>query len=237
MADLIKAEFVRLDSRGRPQFPSLEVQFNPTEFTMNKGAQTVEIPIPGLDTPILQFVRGQAETLTLDLFFDSTDNGMAGGDVVSVTEQTDLFYQMIKIDQLSHAPPVLRFTWGAKSNFPGSHFNGRWWSQRRANGFSCIVESVRQRFTLFSPEGTALRATLSVTLKEYKTLDQQVKELALQSPDRTHSRVVQAGDTLNRISADQYDDPSQWRAIADHNGIVDPLGIQPGDILDIPPLR
>ena len=144
---------------------------------------------------------------------------------------------MIKIDQQTHAPPVLRFTWGAKSNFPGSHMNGHWWSQNRNNGFTCIVESVRQRFTLFSPQGTALRATLTVTLKEYKTLEQQVKQLGLQSPDRTHSRVVQRGDTLSRIASDQYDDATQWRAIADHNGISDPLSIQPGDILEIPPLR
>ena len=237
MPGLLKAEFVRLDSRGRPELPSVPVQFNPTEFTMNKSMQTAEIAIPGLDAPILQFVRGQSETLSLDLFFDSTDNGMAGDSVVAVTEKTDAFYELIKIDPQTHAPRVLRFTWGARSNFPGAHMDGRWSSQNRANGFSCIVESVRQRFTLFSPEGTPLRATLSVALKEHKTVDQQVKELALESPDRTHSRVVQRGDTLSRIAADQYDDPAQWRAIADRNGITDPLSIQPGDILEIPPLR
>jgi hypothetical protein len=237
MPELMKAEFVRLDSHGTPEFPSLKVQFNPAEFTLAKSVNTTEIAIPGLDAPVLQFVRGQSETLTVDLFFDSTENGMAGDNVVSVTEQTDLFYQMIKIDQRLHAPPVLRFTWGSKSNFPGSRMNGRWYSQNRSNGFTCIVESVRQRFSLFSPDGAPLRATLTVTLKEYKTVDQQVKELGLQSPDRTHSYVVQQGDTLSRIAGAHYDDPAQWRAIADNNGIVDPLGIAPGDILEIPRLR
>ena len=85
MAELLKAEFVRLDQKMHPQFPSVKVQFNPTEFTLNKGTQTAEVPIPGLDSPILQFVRGQSETLTLDLFFDSTETGMAGDNVVSVT--------------------------------------------------------------------------------------------------------------------------------------------------------
>jgi len=237
MPELIKAEFVRLDEQGYAEFPSLQVQFNPTEFTLTKSVNTAEIGIPGLDAPVLQFVRGQSETMTLDLFFDSTENGMAGDNVVSVTEQTDLFYQMIKIDQMRHAPPVLRFTWGAKSNFPGAHMNGRWYSQNRSDGFTCIVENVRQRFTLFSPEGTPLQATLTVSLKEYKTVEQQVKELGLQSPDRTHSYVVQRGDTLSRIASRHYNDASQWRAIAENNGITDPLAIRPGDILEVPPLR
>ncbi len=237
MPELLKAEFVRLDTKGRPQFPSLAVQFNPTEFTLSKSVQTAEAGIPGLDSPILQFVRGQGETMSVDLFFDTTENGTSGDNTVAVTEQTDLFYQMIKIDQQTHAPPVLRFTWGSKSNFPGSHMNGHWWSQNRSNGFTCIVESVRQRFTLFSPDGKPLRATLTVSLKEYKTIEQQVKELGLQSPDRTHAWVVRQGDTLARIAADQYDDPAQWRVIAEHNNVVDPLGIEAGDILELPPLR
>lgn len=237
MPELFKAEFVRLNAKGNPEFPSLPVQFNPTEFTLNKGVQSAEIGIPGLDSPVLQFVRGQTETLTLDLFFDTTESGMAGDGVVAVTEKTDLFYQMAKIDRKTHAPPVLRFTWGEKSNFPGAHLDGRWYSQRRSNGFRCIVESVRQRFTLFSPEGVPLRAVLTVTLKEYKTLEQQVKELGLQSPDRTHSHVIERNDTLSRIASEYYDDPGQWRAIADRNRLDDPLALEPGRILEIPPLR
>ena len=44
--------------------------------------------IPGLDSPLQQFVRGQAEKLTLDLFFDTTDTGMGAG-ATSVTTETD----------------------------------------------------------------------------------------------------------------------------------------------------
>ncbi len=237
MPQLVKAEFVRLDTHGNAEFPSLQVQFNPTEFTLSKAVNTTEIPIPGLDSPILQFVRGQAETLSVELFFDSTESGTAGDNVVPVTQQTDLFYQMIKIDQERHAPPVVRLTWGPYSNFPGSNMNGLYWSQNRSNGFIGIVENVRQQFLLFSPEGAPLRAKLTVTLKEYKTVEQQVNELGLQSPDRTHSYVVQRGDTLSRIAGTHYDDPTQWRAIADNNGITNPLAIQPGDVLEIPKLR
>ena len=75
---------------------------------------------------------------------------------------------------------------------------------QRRNGFKCIVESVKQKFTLFSPEGIPLRATLTVALREYKTLDEQLAHLNLTSPDRTHSHVTQNGDTLSRIAAQYY---------------------------------
>ena len=64
-------------SRGLER--KFKVQFNPTDFTVNKAAQIAEINIPGIDSPILQFIRGQNEKVTLDLFFDTTEFGMEEG--------------------------------------------------------------------------------------------------------------------------------------------------------------
>jgi hypothetical protein len=231
---IIKAKFERLNARLTGVAGAIEVSFNPTELTFSKAAQIAEVPIPGLDAPILQFVRGQSETLSVDLFFDTTDQS-SDGSAVAVTEKTDRFYQLIKIDGERHAPPVCRFSWGNRG-FPGSQMTGVWASQNRQNGFQCVVESVRQRFTLFSPIGVPLRATLSVVLKEYRPVDQQMREIFRRSPDHTHAHVVQRGDTLSSIAAERYDDPARWRAIAVHNAIDDPLELTPGTILEVPPL-
>jgi nucleoid-associated protein YgaU len=202
---------------------------------LSKGSQIAEIPIPGLDQPILQFVRGQTETLSLDLFFDSTEDGM-GPDATPVTQKTDKFYELIKIDRETHAPPVLRFMWG-QDGFAGANFDGNWSSQARTNGFQCVVESIKQRFTLFSSEGIPLRAVLSVALREYYSLEDQIQRINFNSPDHTHVYVVQRADTLAHIAALKYDDPRQWRAIADQNHLTDPLDLQPGMVLDVPPIR
>src|SRR5262249_12911811 len=162
MANPLKATFQKVDATGKLSSP-LSVSFNPTEYTLNKSAQIAEVAIPGLDSPILQFVRGQTETMSLDLFFDSTESGM-DDQSASVTTKTDPFYQLIKIDGATHAPPVCFFSWG--DQFPGQRKYTTGSPQR--HGFKCIVESVRQRFTLFSPQGVPLRATLTVSLKEYK---------------------------------------------------------------------
>lgn len=235
LSTLLKAQIQRLKPNGTLDGAPFPVQFNPTEYTLSKGSQIAEIPIPGLDQPILQFVRGQTETLSLELFFDSTEDGMGPG-ATPVTQKTDPFYELIKIDRETHAPPLLRFMWG-QEGFAGANFTGNWSSQARTNGFQCVVESVKQRFTLFSPEGTPLRAVLTVALREYYSLEEQVQRINFNSPDRTHVYVVQRSDTLAHIAALKYDDPRQWRAIADQNNLTDPLDLQPGMVLDVPPIR
>ncbi len=223
--DLQKAEIEILDvdklavdpQRGLPK--RFFVQFNPTEYTLNKSAQIAEIAIPGLDSPLLQFVAGQNEKLTMDLFFDSTEAGGMGAEAVSVEEQTRSFYQLVKIQPKTHAPPRIRFHWG------------------RGINFEAIVESISQKFTLFSPHGVPLRATLSVSFREYKTLEDQVKQLNLQSSDHTKRHVVVQGETLASIAAREYGSPAAWRIIADSNfeRLGNLIRLTPGVELRLPP--
>jgi hypothetical protein len=249
---------------------SIAVQYNPTEFTIDKQAQIGEITIPGLDSPLQQFVRGQTEKLTLELFFDTTDQGMGNG-ATSVTTLTDKIYQLIKIEPERHAPPLLTFVWSPE--FPGANVGGAAAQQQsaqtavngaleeeggaiapgigstaleaigatlggqRRNAFNCIMESIKQRFTLFSPSGTPLRATLNIVLREYKTLDDQLEQLRLASPDRTHVHALQQGETLAAVARRHYDSPRDWRAIAAANNIDDPRRLDPGVFLRVPRLR
>ncbi len=222
MATLSHARFERLASPSARTGTVLSVPFNPTEYTLSKANQWAEVPIPGLDSPIVQFVRGQTETLSLELFFDSTEDG-TGATATPVTDKTDAFYDLIKIDSDTHAPPVLLFSWGGPT-FPG----------RTRSAFRCVVQSVKQQFTLFSPQGVPLRAKLTVELREYKTLTQQLDELNLKSADHTKATVVTSADDITSIATRAYGDPRQWRLIAESNGIVDPLHITPGTVLRLP---
>jgi hypothetical protein len=208
-----------------------EVQFNPTELTLDKGLQLAEIAIPGLDSPVLQFVRGQNEKMTLDLFFDTTEAG-TGPNATSVTTKTDKFYSLVKIDPLTHAPPICEFHWN--KSFPGAHLPEPTSAQGR-QAFTFVVESVKQKFTFFSPDGVPLRATLTLSLREYKTLGAQLYQLNKASPDRTHAHVTAAGDSLSALAGRYYGRSVEWRPIAEENDIEDPRRIDPGLFLTIPP--
>ena len=100
-----------------------------------------------------------------------------------------------------------------------------------------MVESIKQKFTLFSPEGVPLRATLTLALREYKTLDEQLRQLNLSSPDRSHSHVVQQGETLAGLAGRYYRKPEEWRHIAEANGVEDPRRLATGAFLTIPPIE
>ena len=135
---LVKAVIEVLDRAAidpsKGLLPFIPVQFNPTEYTLEKGAQLAEITIPGIDSPILQFIRGQNERLTLDLFYDTTTALGMGEAALDVRLLTTPIYQLAKIQPATHAPPRIRFFWGSLA-------------------FKAIVENVRQQFTLFNPLG------------------------------------------------------------------------------------
>lgn len=221
--------------QNTPKFDNIKFQYNPTELSYDKSAQIAEITIPGLDAPLQQYIRGQAEKLTLDLFFDTSEQ-KEFGQLVSVTRLTDKIYRLIKIEGKRHAPPICTFFWNKE--FPGSSLTGdAEEGNEERNGFKCIVESIKQKFTFFSPEGVPLRATLTVSLREYRTLEEQLAQINHQSPDRTHSHVLQLGETLSALAAQYYQHPEDWRFIADENGIEDPRRLTAGSFLTIPPTR
>jgi hypothetical protein len=217
--------------RGRQR---IDFQYNPTEFEFTRSVHIAEITIPGLDSPLLQFIRGQNETLSVTLFFDTTDFGMGTSSrVTSVGTLIDQIYALTKVDPDSHAPPICEFRWGR--GFPGSNTPRQSGNQSRVS-FRCLVEQVVHKYTLFSPQGIPLRATAVVKLREYKPLQQQLSQLGLNSPDKTQVRVLRGDETLSSIAGDHYRRPGDWRVIATANAIEDPRRLHPGTFLTLPPL-
>lgn len=189
----------------------IPVLFNPTQYGLDKSNQIAEIGIPGLGSPILQYVRGNSRTLTMELFFDTYEQQS------DVREYTDKVYGLLGIQSETHVPPICTFTWG--------DFN-----------FRCVLDRVGGRFTLFLADGTPVRATLNVTFKEFIDVEIEVRRTPTESADHTKTRVVKRGDRLSSIAAVEYGDPSRWRPIAEANRIDNPRTLEPGQVLVIPPL-
>jgi len=202
---------------------SFDVLFNPERYTLNKGVQIAEINIPGLDSPVLQFIRGNNEKITMELFFDTTEFGMLD-DVKDVREETRKIYELIKINRETHAPPRCTLYWGDQLFSFGSSLSPQ-----------CIVESVNEEFNLFSSSGIPLRAKLNVTFREYKTIEEQLKETPKHSSDRRKVRILGRGKTVSHLAWEEYNDPGQWRLIADANDLDNPRIVAPGTKLEVPP--
>jgi nucleoid-associated protein YgaU len=208
---LEKAEIEILN--GKKKGEVIECKFNPPEYTTQKEVTYGELQATGSGASVQQFVSGRAERLSVELFFDTSEQQ---ADVRS--EYLDDLDTLVEVDPELHAPPICQFVWG--------------------DGiiFDALVESLDKQFTMFLPSGVPVRARVNVVFTEYKTSEYHQSEVDPESTDKTKSWTVTQGDTLWLIAAREYDDPSHWRTIAQANDIQNPRGIEPGTSLELPPL-
>jgi hypothetical protein len=131
--------------------PVIPFCFNPTEYQLQKVNNFAEAPIPGLESPPIQFVRGASEKLSVELLVDTSDT------LEDVRKRyVNKLRNLMNLNSESHAPPIIRFVWDAQI-------------------FVGVLESLNVTYVLFTPEGLPLRAKLSVALKEYRPAAVQVK--------------------------------------------------------------
>lgn len=198
----------------------INCMFNPSELTISKSNTWNAGEAKGKNAPELRFQAGQSATLTMSLTFDTTREGTA------VTEHTDKLLGLMKVNpslsgsdrsRNSARPPWVEFHWGSTYSF------------------KAIVERLQVRFTYFASSGMPLRAKADVSLKQWK----DEAELPLQNPTSSTPTLhtvhqLLPGETLDRIAAAHYGDPTRWRLIAEANNILDPLLLPPGVSLAIP---
>lgn len=183
-----------------------------------------------------QFRAVEAETLSVELFFDTYESRVATsgwkqaasfvqsvnpfqtGDATDVRAHTDEVAKLAEVDRDLHHPPVCHLSWGAFTEI-----------------FTGVLTQLDQRFTLFLSDGTPVRATLSCSFLEFQTRAHR-RAREMNSADVVKTRVVRRNDTVHSIAAEEYRDPSLWRHIASANGVVNPRDLRPGTVLTIPKL-
>lgn len=200
---------------------AIPVLFNPTEYSLERSNAYKATAVPGMSTPLIQFVNGESDQLSMELFLDDyTDRPgpQTSGGTKSVQERMAEIGGLLNIDRDLHAPPPVQFTWG-KLSFKG------------------VIEKLSRKVTLFRPDGSPARATLSLTFKEYRPLAQQLREPRLESADKSKRRIVVGSDSLWAMAAREYNNPAEWRRIAEANDMDDPRAITAGDWLLLPPIE
>lgn len=207
-----------LKANLEPTGEEIKAMYNPNELTIETRNQFQRTAMPGLPTPVTQYVSGQTQTISISLFFDTYE------DREDVRNHTSKVVNLLKINNEIHAPPVCLFLWGGSIAGDKANFRG-------------VIDSISQKFTMFRETGIPVRATLSVSISEYKTIEEQLKDIGFESADRTKRRVFKQGDSLWLLASNEYGDPADWREIAEKNKIDNPRLVAPGTELTIPPLE
>src|SRR5262245_46662341 len=205
-AQLKKATITVLD--GMDKGKVISVLFNPTEYSFERTNSFKATAVPGLGSPLLQFVNGESDHLSMDLFLDDyTDpdgpTSLQQKEKNPVAKRLADISKLVEIDRDLHAPPPVRFNWGPME-------------------FSAVIDKLGRKVTMFQPDGTPARATLSVSFKEYRTLPTQLEEPRLESADKSKRRIVVGRERLWSIAAREYDEQDEWPRIAAANDLDDP---------------
>lgn len=237
-ANLAKAQFKVLkdDWTPDPSKPAIAVQFNPETLKVSYANQLVEPSSGGSKkgTSSRQFLGAGTTKLTLQLWFDVTTppySNQGTSDVRDLTAKISYFVTPTvstlanQQDNTQFKPPGCRFLWG---NF---QFDG-------------LMDSLEESLEFFSPEGNALRASLSVAMSRQKSTPVTAGSSSAgggagsgtgpggQAPGTAPLTAAPSGSSLQQL-ADRLGVGADWQSIAAANGIENPRNLAPGSLIDL----
>jgi LysM repeat protein len=204
-----------------------DVLFNPTEYSISKSNEWKFEKVTGTAFTPPAFGGGNPRELTLNLLLDAS----LLGKTQHVRGITDQLFRMMEVPggssggSSSAAPPFTTFTWGSETTFKS------------------VCTSLTVAYKLFRPNGDPIRADVKMTLKQAEPASTASSTGANRGTNPTtrakagHGvHTVKDGDTLPSIAYEAYGDATVWRAIADANGVENPLHLRRGRALSLPRL-
>lgn len=121
----------------------VSVSFNPKEISIDKSVPWQKSKKPEGDAPELEFTAAEGKSMSFELLFDEFE-----GNDKDVLGKTLSLIKMAEINPMMKRPPMVKVTWGNLPEFQG------------------VIESIGVKYTMFLPDGTPVRATCSVKVKE-----------------------------------------------------------------------
>lgn len=193
------------------------VFLNPESFVHSTANAYNQPKVPGTAGVFAQFTTVQKDTLSFTLTLDGTRP--IDGRLCDVTRELQALRDLLyKYQGKIHHPYYVQVVWGTFI------FNG-------------VLTSFNTTYSLFKPDGSPLRAKLSLTFIGFTDATMRELQARKQSPDLTHRHIVQAGDTLPQLCYERYGDVKYYLQVAKFNNILNISRLQPGSVLIFPPVR
>jgi hypothetical protein len=190
----------------------MSFMFNPTEYRISQSIRlenSLDKTEPGGTS---EYMGTSMMTVSMQLFFD--DFASAKGDV---TPKINKLLQWQQPDG-ENPPPFVKFDWGNKAQL---------------GDFQGVITSLNINYTVFAKDGTPLQAKVDLTLEGPSKIKPGANPTS-HAVDMRRVHTVVEGETIQSVAYAELGDPNYWRAIADVNGIDDPLRVRPGAALVIP---
>lgn len=208
------------DSDRKSSDDNMEVLVNPESYSQKITVKFSEKQAPGTTAKMPKFSKMEPQKLDFELLFDST------GVINGVRDETNgVESELAKFKKLvleykgdKHRPRFLSIYWGTLK-------------------FDCCLESLDITYKLFRSDGLPLRALAKVGFIGSMDDTKRVRKEDSQSPDLTHVRTVNEGDTLPLLSFQIYGDSKYYIEVAKANGLNDFRNLKTGQKIKFPPIE
>ncbi|MDU8498221.1 hypothetical protein RYB01_03385 [Pseudomonas syringae] len=194
-----------------------KVMLNPEKLQWGRQVQYNEASAPDSSAPTSKYNKTNSEKLSFELVIDCT--GVVDSKRVDLPEEMAQLSRVIyDYNGNIHRPNYVIINWGG------------------GLAFRCVLTGFNTSYTFFKPDGTPLRARVSLEFASYidsVTLARRDKKA---SPDMSHLVSIVEGDTLPQIADDIYRDPGYYIQIAKVNKLDKFRCLKPGTVLSVPPL-
>lgn len=220
------------DYKKRVDSGAFTAFINPTGYSVTYKTELEPGQALGTPKENKKYVASPSTDLQLEFLFDGTGvtetysgikliNKIKGKAFkkTSVKDQVDAFYVATgQVDGLIHKPYNVILNWG------DFEFKG-------------VLAEFTVEYKLFDNEGRPLRAIGKAKFSESISQELAAKEVKASSPDLTHKRTVQDGDTLPLMTERIYGDSKYYLEVAKINNLVSFRELKPGTDLYFPPLE
>ncbi|MCI3944232.1 hypothetical protein K0038_01240 [Pseudomonas syringae] len=190
---------------------------NPEKLQWGRQVQYNEASAPDSSAPTSKYNKTNSEKLSFELVIDCT--GVVDSKRVDLPEEMAQLSRVIyDYNGTVHRPNYVIINWGGGLAFRG------------------VLTGFNTSYTFFKPDGTPLRAKVSLEFASYIDSVTLARKDKKASPDMSHLVSIVEGDTLPQIADDIYRDPGYYLHIAQVNKLDKFRHLKPGTVLSVPPL-
>lgn len=197
--------------------PPYTVMINPDSIKWQRNVEYNEQQPPDSSSGSQKYKSTPSDKLNFDIVIDCTG--------IVDPKRTDLSAEIAALEKIVftyngniHRPNFVKVQWGKDLIFKG------------------VLTSLDTSYTLFKPDGSPLRAKLSISLSQYispKTVEKLDKK---GSPDITHLVTVVEGMTLPQLCFQVWNDDSYYIKVAQYNDLNKFRDLRGTEKLIFPPI-
>lgn len=189
-------------------------QFAPEKYDTMEQQTVLRLLMAGNHEPESQYGGSQGEDFSFEVVIDATG---AGGSKRDVDSDLSALQSATGYNGSLHQINFLTIVWGKFIR-------------------TAVLRGLTVKYTLFKPDGTPLRATVTLQFRKHVPRLISLLQARLSSPDLTQERIVRRGDRLDLLCQRHYRDQRHYLSVAQANNLTSFRFLAEGAELVLPPI-